>query len=202
MSSISSGTYRDLATLGLLAAGLVGLACQTDTVQPPHAPLNEAASVRPTQRNDEPPSRVSFEKLRALLPASAGWMPRTAIDQRTTPENLLVIEATYESSDRDYLKLAILESRAAPLLDAAGNIEPQTIANTGEGAFHEHTPECGHRVLWRGNPRGADAGGVVKVLIGDRFMVVAEGNRLTLETIGSTAHNVGHLVAALYPSAP
>lgn len=197
MNTFSSGTYRDLATLGLVAAGLFGLACQTDTVTPPHPPPNESASARPEEKSAESSSRGGSERLRALLPAYAGWMPRTTLDQRITPENIRVVGATYKSSDRDYLKLAIFDRRGPLLLDAAGNSKPQGFANTDDVGFHERTPECGHRVLWRGNSAGDDAGGVVKIFIGDQYLVEAEGNRLTLETIGTTAHNVAHMVAAL-----
>jgi hypothetical protein len=202
MNRISLGGRKAVGPFAAFVFGLVGLACRSDGVPTSTSGSTTSASAQPEQPRDQVSDRDGLHELEAALPATAGWMPRTSTRRTVTPDWLGIVQASYEDSEKAYLKLTLIDKRSAFVMDAAGDLTGPDLGKSGDVGFTESRPKCGHRVLWRGNPSGDDAGGVVKVFVDDRFVVEARGNRLTLETIGTSAHKVADRLDALAAARP
>jgi hypothetical protein len=103
--------------------------------------------------------------------------------------------ASARHADGTWLTITAFDLEGAAEMTAAGDLTPTRPWHDARG-FHERTSATGMRVHYRLNPPGGYFGGEMRIFVGDRYVVRAQGSRLTMESIGDHAHRVARALAA------
>jgi hypothetical protein len=168
--------------------GILGLAGCGAPVSPSAIPATMPEVVRADGLTDVLAKALDS---RGMWSGFRGWH----IEGRTRPSFVRVVEGTAQTVDRSFLRVTVVDLEGTMVMDAAGDLQRPLVPEGSTLGFKKARIDIhGARTLYRLNPPGGYFGGTLKVFVGDRFIVVGEGDRLPLESVEGYLAPVVHAV--------